>query len=517
MEGEIKIYSKMVENRWPKADLGRTANWSNGRAQATSDVRINQKILFTFHNVKSLPLERIILQYWRQVKTTTGYRLLSCSGNPFAISPVNQRLWKYRLRCTKYYYCVDEIPNDSMMIVGAPPARAFKNFFPEVVLDLRVHIGTPLVDLALECELTCFMMLPVFQGIMPVGVIEVSARHPAHLVVMFNELKQELKRVSLSCSPPFAFMKPCKSIPGDFMLAKSEAANALKVAFESHALTLAQVWTPYEAHRGRMLLGKVKTSCIGKSADKALVSRFYRYFPYLPFKNGEGLAGRTLQTRQSHLCRDIYNLSYNTGILAALSANAKCTTCFVLCLRSSHTGEVDYAFEFFWPKTRNHLVMMEALLLTLREHLPSFKYTSGGQLGDELHVLDVHNPVSPIKISPSETTGMNIDGQSESTDINNPVGEDEDEEDDDDDLNIVAAYKVDCRQFFLPSSTTFEILVENIRHEFELSPADRYKIEYQVLPGEWYGLTDCTSLKSCISSYQASKNIDHIKLHVLPV
>ncbi|KAI3687532.1 hypothetical protein L1987_81229 [Smallanthus sonchifolius] len=56
-----------------------------------------------------------------------------------------------------------------------------------------------------------------------------------------------------------------------------------------------------------------------------------------------------------------------------------------------------------------------------------------------------------------------------------------------------------------------------INQEFELNPAGTYKINYQVLPEEWYSLTDDTCLKSCISSYRTSKNIDQIKLCVVAV
>ncbi|KAI3687517.1 hypothetical protein L1987_81214 [Smallanthus sonchifolius] len=181
---------------------------------------------------------------------------------------------------------------------------------------------------------------------------------------------------------------------------------------------------------------------------------------------------------------------------------------------SSHTGQLDYAFEFFWPKSRNHLALMEDLLLTLREYLPSFKYVLGAQLGDELLVVDVENSSSgsgsgstSVKIFPGnklsttpkkieETRALagmkrkSIEGQSELnqanqfplTNINNPKGEDDDVVvDEDDDLVILAVYKVDYSLLFFPSSTTFENVMERINQEFELNPAGNY----QVLPGEW--------------------------------
>ncbi|KAI3821276.1 hypothetical protein L1987_08840 [Smallanthus sonchifolius] len=434
----------MGDDRWPKIHAERTV-----RAKETSDV-VDERIHSAFRNVKSFPLKRIIIQFWRPVKTSGGVGVLSCYGNPYALSPVNHRLRKYRSFCSKYYYSIDKA-HGPMTIRGSPPASAFLNHFPELVLDLRVHRGTPLVDLALQSS---------------------GLKH-----------------------------------------AKNETGKALQAAVLSHAITLGQVWFPfdnYKSPKGRKLLAKFDTYCVISPGDSLpSVKIFYDYLHYLPLNLGEGLVGRTLGTSQQHLCRNIYRWSENTGVLAVLSANTKCT-CFVICLRCNHTGNLDYAFEFFWPLSRNHLAMMEALLLTIREHLPSFK-------------ILIHCTFAKIfpGNQPSETRALvgmkrkSIEGQSELTNISNPEGEDED--DDDDDLIILAAYKVDYRLFFLPSSPTFRNFMEKINQEFELGCAGTYNIEYQVLPGEWYSLTDGTSLRSCISSYQASKNIDHIKLRVLVV
>ncbi|KAJ0491591.1 putative PB1 domain-containing protein [Helianthus annuus] len=492
-----------VTNAWPKIVPDRKAFWPRGHKPCDA---VKEKILSAFRNVKSFPLKRIIIQFWEPLEIIAGVRVLSCFDHP------------------------------DMIISGAPPATAYLNLFPEVVLDLGLHRGTPLVDLALECELTCFMMIPVFSEAGCVGVVEVSMRIPGDLIVIFNDLKRELKvEVGLCICPPWRFVRPYKALSaGDLTLATSEIRKALQVAVQSHAITLAQVWMPYESRlcrMSRMLLGKLPCYWVVNPAGVHLssIELFFHGFHCLPLKMGEGLVGRTLATRQPHLCRNIHKLSDNRGVLAVLSANFKCAS-FVICLTSSHTGEVNYLFEFFWPQTLDHLALMEALLLTLREHLPSFKYASGARLGDELLVVDVENSSSgsastPLKIFPrnkSSAVGRkrtrasvvmkseSIEGQSELTNIINSEGDE-----DDDDLIIFAVYKVDYRLLFLPSSSTYDNFMEKIKQEFELNPAGTYKIKYQVLPGEWYSLTDGTCLKSCISSYRTSKNNDHVKLLVL--
>lgn len=156
-----------------------------------------KKIYIAFSCVTSLPLKRIVIQLWRYVIAPSTKTVLSCVGCPYALSSANARLCKYRSACLNYLYSVggfgpDDV-DDAMTIVDAPPCHAATYYFPEVVLDLSLHRGTPLVDLALECELTCFLMLPVFHDNHPIGVIEVSMRHLPDFALIFYELKCGLK------------------------------------------------------------------------------------------------------------------------------------------------------------------------------------------------------------------------------------------------------------------------------------------------------------------------------------
>ncbi|XP_076894734.1 protein NLP7-like [Bidens hawaiensis] len=364
----------MGDNRWPEINPGRKTVWTPTTPPDASDV-VNEKIMSAFRCVTSFPSKRIIVQFWRPAFRKA---VLVCGGNPFSFPLLNPLLFKYRSRCSCYSYNINIHVDDPMTITGAPPSTAFLTGFPEVVMDLRVHRGTPLVDLALECELTCFVMLPVFDDETScLGVIEVSARLPAHLLAIFNGLKQALLMAGLKISRSKAFILPYLDI-GDLKLAGSETEKALHEAIHSHDITLGQVWITHGTC-DRVLLRKLKTHHAKLPNDMSSLENFYNGLAILRLGKGEGLAGRTLETRQPHLCKNIYKLKDNRGLLALLSANAKCTS-FVICLRSSHTPELDYVFEFFWPQTNNHFALIEKLLLTLKEHLPSFKHDSGVQL-----------------------------------------------------------------------------------------------------------------------------------------
>ncbi|KAK9079674.1 hypothetical protein SSX86_001347 [Deinandra increscens subsp. villosa] len=528
----------MGENPWPEINPARRGAWWGSEE---SD-EINNKIQLAFNNVKSFPLKRIILQLWKPAITANGRRFLSCPALPLALSPCNHLLWKYRRGCANYFYSLDGL-GDPVTIIGAPASTAALNQFPEVVLDLKNHRGTPLVDLALECELTCSIMLPVFNQVNCEGVVEISSRRVADLAVIFNALNLELTKLGLRITPPQSLWLPCKRIKGYVRPAAREIETALSVAIESHAITLGQVWYAYENLNPvlkirRRLLAKLRSFSQDGNDHLSYVKLFYDNLRVVPLKTNEGLLGRALDNRLPYLCRNIYKLSGNRGgMLALLSANAKSYACFVICLRSSHSGELDYAFEFFWPHSRNHLALVKELLLTLREHLPSFTYLSGGKLGDELLVVDADNsssgngdvggsestieifPGNQVSKRPSRGTKRNFSDfhdRNKNSLTNSNQEDEEEEEDDDDDLVILAVYNVDERLFYLPRSATFEDVMDKIKLEFEheLDPVGTYKVEYQVVPGKWYGLTDDTSLKSCISS---SKNTDYIKFYVLPV
>ncbi|KAI3687601.1 hypothetical protein L1987_81301 [Smallanthus sonchifolius] len=340
-------------------------------------------------------------------------------------------------------------------------------------------------------------------------MIEVSMNVP-NILAIFNEFKREQKKLDL-----FVFhtegCPPCKPIPGSLTLAEAERGVEMVARF--HPVTISQVWITYESenyhrnwdtpHLERRFLGKLRAFFNSGGDHPSFIKDFYTGVNVLPLKMGRGSLERPYKP---HFCKNIRKLSDNSGVLSLLCANTRCTS-VVICLRSSHTEHLDYAFESFWPRSRDHLILLEGVLSTLREYLPSFKFASGKQLDEEISVVDVENSSPPIKILVDKMRKLNL-----FTNINNPEGEG----DDDDDLVVFAVYKGEYRLLYLPSSPTFENVMEKVKHEFELK-RETFKVEYQVLPGNWYSLNNDTGLRSCVSSYRTTEDKDHIKLCVLAV
>lgn len=290
-----------------------------------------------------------------------------------------------------------------------------------------------------------------------------------------------------------------------------------------------------------MILVKLMGYC-ADSDDHSLSSfkDFYNNCDVLPLKMGDGLAGKTLHTYQPHFCTNIYKLSDNGGgVFELLYDNSECSSCFVICLRSAHTGDLDYAFEFFWPQSRNHLIVLESLLLTLKMCLPSFHFPSGTQLGDELHVVHVENSSFKIlkgnelsqKTKASKETKvkfgdlynylyesqshLNQVKQEPLTDINNKTNLDDDDDDldVDDDVAIVALYKGNATLFFLPSPSTLAQAKEKMFQDFHLDPAGNYKLECEAKEGQWLNL-DTDERLECFISYRRRIKKNHVKVRV---
>ncbi|KAJ0859058.1 putative transcription factor Nin-like family [Helianthus annuus] len=181
-------------------------------------------------------------------------------------------------------------------------------------------------------------------------------------------------------------------------LAKDHIKEALKVVCESHNLILAQVWIAYENKTNVPLSFSLEDTQTKRLLAIKLAGYFYAvegnryddFEPYFRFGDvtpraiGEEFPLVTLQDYESH-----YTSKHRSDMLMDWgSEDFYETSGFAICLRSSDTSDYKYVFEFIWIKHSNYINLLEALLLTLKRCLPTFKFASGEEIGNE---LDVHN------------------------------------------------------------------------------------------------------------------------------
>ncbi|GKD87820.1 hypothetical protein Tco_1358974, partial [Tanacetum coccineum] len=340
-----------------------------------------------------------------------GIRFLSCSDQPFALEEFDPRHHFYRLCSIKVRCNIDRddnyVPKPDVKdwIIDNSP---FLNRFPDVVFDLRSLRGkiAPLVEAAFYCGFTSLILLPVFDhNSSCVGVVEFSIK-VSYLFMFLRELRSALERAGLSTYHVQDSL-PFQTIPA-LKLATYEIEVALKTLCESHQLSLAQVWIANDSEKHapcssslevtqtkqKKLAVKLSGYCTDSLDDHPPmphINLYYETCNVLPLKMREvSIVGKTLETNQPHFCRNLNKLMVN-GPLGFLLSLCKCS-CLAICLRSAHTGDnVDYVFEFLWPRGRNYSIVLESLLLNLKRCLPSFKFASGQELGGELRVVDFQN------------------------------------------------------------------------------------------------------------------------------
>jgi len=191
---------------------------------------------------------------------------------------------------------------------------------------------------------------------------------------------------------------------------KDEIHEALEIILAAHFLPLSQVWIPYkdenqvtvssfsEYTQTKQLLW---LKLAGHRCDSFWTNEDFRGLEEygsahyrLPRKTDEMFVGKTLENYEPRFIKDVFISGSNNPLWLLLDDDYPCS-CFLICLRSTKTGDLDYVFEFFWNhyEQRNNVILLEQLLLTLKRYLPSFKFASGIELGDEIDILDVNNSI----------------------------------------------------------------------------------------------------------------------------
>ncbi|KAM0052332.1 hypothetical protein Hdeb2414_s0007g00247041 [Helianthus debilis subsp. tardiflorus] len=177
---------------------------------------------------------------------------------------------------------------------------------------------------------------------------------------------------------------------------KDEIEEVLKVVCESHNLALAQVWILYEDEysvpfsysledtQTKRLLAIKLTGHLYAVAEHEYndFEPYFRFGDVMPHAIGEEFPFVTLQDYESRYMSKLHSdmhINWDNDLCPS--------SALAICLRSNDTADFNYAFEFIWTKQSNYVILLEAILLTLKRCLPRFKFASGAELGDELDVI----------------------------------------------------------------------------------------------------------------------------------
>ncbi|KAJ9555818.1 hypothetical protein OSB04_010432 [Centaurea solstitialis] len=541
------------------------------------------KIINAFLDLDADDLDGLI-QFWAPVQTVGGMWLLTTSDQPFVLTKGDKDIMKYRSCSVKYQYNID--PNNlhvegmpSRIISGAP-ATAFLNQMPELLPYMRAHpTMTPLVSSALRSGLFRSLVIPVFYPSESccVGVVEFCSSSYGELVRMFNDLKTAFEVWILSYFRSIPLMRVLKCFShknvyhSTLKNAKNEIDVALEMIWQTFRLDLVQVWIAYK-DKQQVAFSSLENNQRKRMLGLKLTERYEVRLPYgcefkhfagytklcnmLPLKKGEGIIGKALQNYEPHLFKKVPKLSDSEPQMLLSCFNSEGVpfecSCFVICLRSSKTSDLDFVFEFLWHEGPNYVMLLESLLLLLKRCLPHFKYASGAELGDELRVIDAKNSTeretgsfkifqgkkSSSAYEALEKKGPMVKEVAKNLDASvfvknlhkNQSDMNEEEEDkggaiqdplpimgkmclDENVVTIKAEYAGDVIKFNLPiASTTFDI-IQKIVKKFKLDPAACYKLKYlDHEDNEWILLTCDEDMKVSLQNGRNSSRVVRLRL-----
>ncbi|GKE10359.1 hypothetical protein Tco_1413910, partial [Tanacetum coccineum] len=335
-----------------------------------------------------------LIQFWAPVLYNNRRLLLSTFDQPYSIAAdsLNScRFHECRSLSVDYHYSIlndDDYVSDPMIICDGSVRTAFLNHFAAVRPARSGNcLVFPVFDYSPQTKNSSFSTC--------VGVVECFIKGSSSLVQLFVALKTAMQIVGLST---FQECHIYDTIPG-LTHAADEIQNALRIICASHGLPFGQVWIPYETQNSHhhvpdnqttKLINPLKLIGYCDYYDGDLMSSLKEYCSscdMFPLRIGEGLVGKALETYEPFFCSNIRELRL-LDYWRLMSHNIECS-CLAISLRSN--DNIVFAFEFLWPTSRNHFILLESILLTLKRCLPSFNFASGAQIGDELHVLDVEN------------------------------------------------------------------------------------------------------------------------------
>ncbi|KAF4353235.1 hypothetical protein F8388_014703 [Cannabis sativa] len=398
---------------------------------------IKERMTQALRYLKESTDQHVLAQVWAPVKNGCRY-VLSTSGQPFVLDPDSNGLHQYRMVSLMYSFSVDG--GETNEVLGLP-GRVFRQKLPEWTPNVQYYSITeyPRLDHAQHYNVRGSLALPVFEpsGQSCVGVLElIMTSEKINYAPEVDKVCKALEAVNLRSAEILdhtdtqaSFWKQ-EDKPGFFSLhffslysprlkylailvnqicnegrqsALTEILEILTAACETHKLPMAQTWVPC-MHRNVLAYGgglkknctSIDGSCMGQVCMSTTEVAFYivdaRMWGFREaclehhLQKGQGVAGRAFYSRNLCFSSDITQFCKNEYPLVHYARMFELTSCFAVCLQSSHTGNDNYVLEFFLPPNTNpseQHTILGSLLATMKKHFQSLKVASGIGLEEE--------------------------------------------------------------------------------------------------------------------------------------
>ncbi|XP_057761955.1 protein NLP6-like isoform X1 [Arachis stenosperma] len=374
---------------------------------------IKERMTQALRHFKQLTEQNFLAQVWAPVRNGNRYALTT-SGQPFVLDPHSNGLHQYRTVSLMYMFPVDG-ENDE--ILGLP-GRVFQQKLPEWTPNVQYYTSREYSrrNHAQHYNVRGTLALPVFEspGQSCVGVLElIMTSEKVNYAPEVDKVCKALEAVNLRSSEilehPFAQI--CNEGRQN---ALAEILEILTVVCETHNLPLAQTWVPCR-HRSVLANGGgLKKSCssfdghcMGRVCMSASDVAFYVIDAYTwgfhdacaehHLQQGQGVAGRAFLSHNMSFCGNITQFCKTDYPLVHYALMFGLTSCFAICLQSSHTGSDDYVLEFFLPPSITNFYeqkdLLGSILATMKQNFQSLKVAAGVEL-EEGCTIEVVEPIN---------------------------------------------------------------------------------------------------------------------------
>lgn len=389
---------------------------------------IKEKMTQALRYIKELTEQNVLAQVWAPVRNGNHY-VLTTSGQPFVLNPHSNGLNQYRTVSLRYMFPVDG-ENDGTLGL---PGRVFQQKLPEWTPDVQYYSSKeyPRRDHAQHYNVRGTLALPVFEPSLQscVGVLElIMTSQKINYAPEVDKICKALEAVNLKSSEilDHPYTQICNEGRQN---ALADILEILTVVCETHNLPLAQTWVPCRhrsvlAHGGglKKRCSSFDGSCMGQVCMSTTDAACYIIDAHLwgfreacvehHLQQGQGVAGRAFLSHNMCFCRNITQFCKTDYPLVHYALMFGLTSCFAICLRSSHTENDDYVLEFFLPPSITDLheqkTLLGSMLATMKQHFQSLKIAAGIELEENglIEIIEatnerVHSRLESIPIDQS--------------------------------------------------------------------------------------------------------------------
>ncbi|XP_028773236.1 protein NLP6 [Neltuma alba] len=367
---------------------------------------IKERMTQALRYFKELADQNVLAQVWAPVRMGNQY-VLTTSGQPFVLDPHSNGLYQYRTVSLMYMFSVNGENNG---ILGLP-GRVFHQKLPEWSPNVQYYSNKeyPRRNHAQNYNVRGTLALPVFEpsGQSCIGVLElIMTSQKINYAPEVDKVCKALEAVNLKSSEilEHPFTQICNESRQN---ALAEILEILTVVCEAHKLPLAQTWVPCR-HRSVLANGgglkksccSFDGSCMGQVCMSTTDVAFYVIDAHMwgfheacaehHLQQGQGVAGKAFLSGNMCFCGNITQFCKTEYPLVHYALMFGLTSCFAVCLQSSHTGHDDYILEFFLPPKvtdfNEQMTMLGSIVATMKQHFHSLKIAAGLELEEECSV-----------------------------------------------------------------------------------------------------------------------------------